>query len=100
MRMSRKYAVVDADGHVLEPGDLWMNYVDARFREDAPRVIVDTDGRNRVRLPGKGPGAPLRPPVPRPAGMHVDDIAKIKNYTDGRKGGFEPHARIKDMDLD
>ncbi len=30
--MSRAYNVVDADGHVLEPADMFVNYIDPAFR--------------------------------------------------------------------
>ena len=33
--MDRAYNVVDADGHVLEPLDLWDNYMEPRFRNRA-----------------------------------------------------------------
>ena len=33
--MARAYNVVDADGHILEPLDLWDNYIDPEFRERA-----------------------------------------------------------------
>lgn len=29
---------VSADGHVVEPGDLWTTRMDRRFRDRAPRV--------------------------------------------------------------
>lgn len=35
---------IDADGHVLEPPDLWLNYLPERFRERALRIEVDDDG--------------------------------------------------------
>lgn len=97
--MSRTYNVVDADGHILEPGDLWAKNIDAKFRDDAPVVIVDTDGRHRVRLAGKVHGAPLGLAMSGSVGKTVDEIPKM-NYLDGRKGGFDPHARIKDMEFD
>ena len=46
--MTRAYNVVDADGHVLEPLDLWDHYMDPRFRNRAPRLIKDTDGKERL----------------------------------------------------
>ncbi|HVH80493.1 MAG TPA: hypothetical protein VM782_13945 [Stellaceae bacterium] len=46
--MTRAYDVVDADGHVLEPLDLWDHYMDPRFRNRAPRLIKDTDGKERL----------------------------------------------------
>ena len=35
---------VDADGHVLEPTDLWERYIDPRFRDRALRFVVDDEG--------------------------------------------------------
>src|SRR5436309_3611675 len=39
--MSRAYNVIDADGHILEPLDLWAKYMDPKFRDRAPRLVVD-----------------------------------------------------------
>ena len=35
--MSRTYNIVDADGHVLEPPDLWTRDIDPKFRDRAPK---------------------------------------------------------------
>jgi predicted TIM-barrel fold metal-dependent hydrolase len=35
---------VDADGHVLEPGDLWENYLEEKYRSRALRIKVDDEG--------------------------------------------------------
>ena len=43
--MSRTYNVVDADGHVLEPLDVWDQYMDPAYRPRAPQLIIDTDGK-------------------------------------------------------
>ena len=40
-----EYNVIDADGHVLEPPDLWENYIDPRFRETCPKLLITEDGR-------------------------------------------------------
>src|SRR5438045_4235626 len=37
--MSRAYNVVDADGHILEPLDLWAKYIDPAYRDRAPRIV-------------------------------------------------------------
>ena len=47
--MKAGYRVVDADAHVIEPADLWSRYVEADFRDRAPRHLnlafsVVTDG--------------------------------------------------------
>ena len=48
--MARAYNVIDADGHVLEPVDIWDKYIDPAYRERAPRIIVDTDGKERLQV--------------------------------------------------
>jgi predicted TIM-barrel fold metal-dependent hydrolase len=35
---------IDADGHVLEPADLWENYLEAKYRPRALRIAVDSGG--------------------------------------------------------
>ncbi|MGH7806367.1 MAG: amidohydrolase family protein [Candidatus Binatia bacterium] len=46
-------AVVDADGHVLEPPDLCARYVEPRFRERAIRVRRGDDGRDVLEIDGR-----------------------------------------------
>ena len=43
--MSRVYNVIDADGHILEPLNLWDKYMDPKYRNRAPRLVVDEQGR-------------------------------------------------------
>ena len=31
--MSRAYNVIDADGHILEPFELWGQYTDPKYRD-------------------------------------------------------------------
>ena len=99
--MSRAYKVIDADGHILEPLDLWDNYMDPAFRDRAPRMIVDTDGKERLSVEGKilgsKKGLGLLGGIGARDGSVADDTMK---YVEGRAGGFDPHARIKDLDLD
>ena len=35
---------VDADGHILEPMDLWENYLEDKYKDRALRIKVDNDG--------------------------------------------------------
>ena len=48
--MSRVYRVIDADGHVLEPFSLWTEYMEPAYRDRAPRMVRDRDGRDRFLL--------------------------------------------------
>jgi uncharacterized protein len=99
--MSRAYNVIDADGHILEPVDMWDRYMDPAFRDRAPRMIVDTDGKERLLIEGKVLGSKKGLGLLGAIGARdgsVDD--NDFKYVDGRPGGFDPHARIKDLDVD
>jgi predicted TIM-barrel fold metal-dependent hydrolase len=54
--MHGDYRVVDADGHVIEPADLWEKYIDPEFRDQAPRCFgamsVDVLGHQMPDVPG------------------------------------------------
>ena len=41
---------IDADGHVLEPGDLWENYLEERYRARALRIRVDDEGYEYLEI--------------------------------------------------
>ena len=46
--MSRAYNVIDADGHILEPLDLWQKYMDPKFRDRAPKVVKGENGKDQL----------------------------------------------------
>jgi len=99
--MARAYNIIDADGHILEPLDLWQTYMDPAFREHAPRLVVDQDGKQRLlvgtKLLGSKKGLGVIGAIGARDGVVSDDTM---SYLEGRRGGFDPHARIPDMDLD
>ena len=41
---ANKYFMVSADGHANEPANLWVERIDAKYKERLPRVITDKDG--------------------------------------------------------
>ena len=99
--MARTYNIIDADGHVLEPEDIWDKYIDPAFRERAPRIIVDTDGKERLRVGDRVLGSKKGFGVIGAIGAREGTVPEeTMKYMEGRKGGFDPHARIPDMDLD
>src|SRR5689334_2474205 len=99
--MTRAYNVVDADGHILEPLDLWDTYIDPAFRERQPRFVIDDNGKERLTVEGKLLGNPRGIGSLGSVGVRQGELQlDSQKYADGRKGGFDPHARIADMDLD
>ena len=43
--------IIDADGHILEPADMWEKYIDPKFRDRALR-IQKYDGKEVVEMDG------------------------------------------------
>src|ERR1700737_2115393 len=99
--MERAYNAIDADGHILEPLDLWDKYIDPEYRERRPRFVIDENGKERLSVEGKLLGNPrgigsLGSVGVRQGAVKPDSL----KYSEGKKGGFDPHARIADMDAD
>ncbi|MCZ6707662.1 MAG: amidohydrolase family protein [Chloroflexi bacterium] len=44
---------IDADGHILEPGDLWETYLEDRFKPRALRIRADDEGLEYLEIDGK-----------------------------------------------
>ena len=94
---SRAYNVIDADGHILEPLDLWEKYIDPRFRDRAPKIVKGENGRERLVIEEHEVGISRIGAVGARQGVIETDTI---TYKDGKPGGFDPHKRIPDMDVD
>ena len=100
--MGRVYNVIDADGHILEPLDLWEKYIDPAFRDRAPRIVKGENGKERLVIEEQAVGDGQRgigrigAVGARQGVVEADTMA----YKDGKPGGFDPHKRIPDMDAD
>src|SRR5512134_1924600 len=99
--MTRVYNVIDADRHILEPLDLWDRYIDPEFRERRPQFVIDENGKERLEVGGKLLGNPRGIGSLGSVGVPQGIVkAGTLKYAEGRRGGFDPHARIVDMDAD
>ena len=100
---ARRQEVIDADGHVVEPDTVWSEYAEPEFRE---RLDLPGGG---VQALGIGRAYPAVSAVPLPSkdddefwaaeigGEGWDDDSRTKM---GRAGGYDPHARLVDMDAE
>jgi uncharacterized protein len=82
--------VIDCDGHILEPPDLWEKYIDPKYRDRAMRIRVGDDGfeyleidRQRAKLTTPGLLGSLGG-----MGKKVDDARKIRESA--MKGEIKP----------
>lgn len=53
MATEPKGVVVDADGHVLEPGDMYEQYIDPQYRDRALRIQCDENGYENLFIDNK-----------------------------------------------
>jgi predicted TIM-barrel fold metal-dependent hydrolase len=93
---------VDADGHVLEPRDVWVKYLEPDLRDRAIRIERDAEGVEVLLVDGR-PHTALRGRLGALGGIGMDstDLMTVgqRSYEDGcPKGGYEPHARLAIMD--
>jgi predicted TIM-barrel fold metal-dependent hydrolase len=80
----KRFHVIDADGHVIEPLTIYPQYVDARWRDRVP-----TTRPYKMLNVGRPLGKPgSTEEVPRP----------MENSHTLPGGAHDPHVRIKDMD--
>ena len=100
--MRNAYNVIDADGHILEPLDLWDKYIDPKFRDRAPRLVKGENGKERLVMDETPVGDGNRG-IGRIGAVGARQgvvAADTMEYKDGKPGGFDPHKRIPDMDAD
>jgi predicted TIM-barrel fold metal-dependent hydrolase len=77
-----RFHPIDADGHVMEPDDVWLRFLEPALHPMAPRRVTDSQGRMRHLVAGE-----LKPPIPAPS-----------TGWDLPAGGHDPAARLEDMD--
>ncbi len=96
--------VVDADGHVLEPGDVYQKYIDPQYRDRAIRIEVDAKGHENLIFDNKPyQNETMRGNLGAIGGIGMD---RTKLYTRGMvtyaegspAGGYDPKARLAVMD--
>lgn len=98
------YKPYSSDSHVSEPPNLWVERVDQRFRDRAPRVEErEQDGKMQDFMIYEG----FRPhPVSVGLAAAAVDGNKIEfektrgTYGNARPGGWDPAERLKDQDID
>lgn len=91
------YTCISADSHVIEPGNLWLEYIQPKYRDRAPRLVKGDDHDSYVC-----DGAELLPiGSVAAAGVPGDKVTRHGRFeTHVPRGGWDPHARLPDMKKD
>lgn len=89
-----QFKVISADSHVVEPGDLWLKYIEPKYRDRAPHLQRQGDMDYFVC-----DGANIVPPYA--FSVAGRKLSHKKTFEEGvYKGAYDPDARLKDMAVD
>src|SRR5262249_17322215 len=87
-KSQKKYFVVSAGCHVLEPPDLWERRIEAKFRHRLPKVEIDAKGHKALVVEG------ARPLRIRDFNLEGEDLERAKG------GRPDLDARMRDLTRD
>ena len=99
--------IVDADGHIMEPPNLWIDNLESRFKKRAMRLRADNEGLEYLEIDGKmskvlnggqlgSLGLLDEEMAPRRAEAFEPGLLDFADCTP--PAAVDPHARVKWMD--
>src|SRR6476646_5107430 len=97
---------VDADGHILEPPDLWETYLESRYRDRALRIVRDDRDLELLEIGGQPSAMSRRGFVSTLGAMGAPDIAAMRNdpartyQREAPYGAMFPDERIDVLDAE
>jgi predicted TIM-barrel fold metal-dependent hydrolase len=94
--------LISSDSHVSEPPDLWVERLDLKYRDRAPRLVLNPEGQEGAYFIYEG-YPPHNLAIGLGAGRTPEELAaflKTGTYADARPGGWDPAQRLPDMELD
>ena len=94
-----RYEIVDADCHILEPPDIWANWLSSKYQDKAPRLVKDSEGGDAWLTAVGGDPDPIG--LVATPGMPFDKFRWYGvTYEEARTGCYNGEARLADMDID
>ncbi|MBI3246920.1 MAG: amidohydrolase [Deltaproteobacteria bacterium] len=93
--------IISADGHICEPPNCYVDYIEPKYRDSAPRIVAQPDGSEAFVVPG------MKRPVALGfidgAGFSIQERnarAKTIKFSEIREAAYGGHARLPYMDQD
>jgi predicted TIM-barrel fold metal-dependent hydrolase len=97
---------VDADGHILEPPDLWEKYLEPKYRDRALRIVLDENGLEALEIGGR-PSSMSKRGFPSTLGAMGDpDLRAMQTdpqrtyLSEAPFGSMDPGERVKLLDAE
>jgi predicted TIM-barrel fold metal-dependent hydrolase len=93
------YDIVDGDCHILEPRDIWQNWLPKKLQDKAPKLVKDADGGDAWQFAGFADPDPIG--LVSTPGKPFDEFRWTGvTYEDARPGCYTGSERLADMDID
>ena len=92
---------IDADGHILEPANLWEEYLEAQYRPRALRIGVDEEGFEYLEIDQQPSQRSRKGSLGLLGAMGEDDMRPRadRRYADNMPfGSCDPTERLSLMD--
>ncbi len=98
--MPRNYRIVSADGHTLEPPDMWERYLPSELhKEHLPRVTKDEEGGDAWQVPGSEYKAVIG--LTATGGQRYEEYRWAGlTYAHMKPGAYDGKARLVEQDED
>lgn len=93
------HLVISADSHITEPPETYVDFIDAAFRDRAPRIVdAGADIGDVFQVEGM---RPINLGLVAAAGKRPEEI-KVRGtrFAELHRGGWDPDARILDQQRD
>jgi predicted TIM-barrel fold metal-dependent hydrolase len=91
--------IVDADCHILEPPDIWTNWLPEKYADKAPKLVKDGQGGDAWLTAVGGEPDPIG--LVSTPGMPFDEFRWFGvTYEEARAGCYNGAARLEDMNID
>jgi predicted TIM-barrel fold metal-dependent hydrolase len=93
--------IISADSHICEPPALWLDRLPQRYRDRAPRVVRDLDGRPGEFFVCEGT-QPRSVFAAFAAGVPSEELAQrgVQGFAAAPASVWDPAARLLDQDVD
>jgi predicted TIM-barrel fold metal-dependent hydrolase len=97
--MRTSYEIVSADAHILEPPDIWQQWLPKKYQDRAPKLVKDHQGGDAWLFAGFSEPDPIG--LVATPGLAYDEFRWTGiTYERARRGCYDGEARLADMDLD
>ncbi len=93
--MKQGCKVADSDMHVIEPADLWVRYIDPRFKARAPVGLTEVP--RDLAIEWEGRRIPKNTPLSRRM-LQVTQTAQVDRYAHAERRGYDARSQLEAMD--